>query len=608
MRAPSWKAYGLVLAVGAAASANTLLNGFVQDDVHVVVQDPRIHTVSLRRILGEPYWPDSYADAQLYRPATSLSLALDWQGGRGSPLIFHAVNLALHLAVIALVLTLAALVLPPAAAAVAALWFAVQPVHVEAVANVVGRAELLAALAYLLAVLAYVAAAGPQASRRRRAAAALAVLACGLVAMGAKEHALTLPAALLLVDAAIAAARRRRFLEVWREHWPAWAASVAAAALFLVARQHAVPVGLGHGQVAVGLQGKNVAQRFVAMLPAYATWARLLAFPLHLSADYSPNALRPDGWSGAHLLGVVAIVAAVAAAWAARRRAPAITLGLAWFAVTASVAANLVVPTGVLAAERTLYLPSVGIAAAIGGAWAMLPRSRWVWAGTAVALLLLGARTVERNTVWRNDAVFFPRLAIDAPDSYRSEWMLGSRAFQRGDAAAGERLYHEALAIDSTDPDLVSELGLWYLATRAYAPADHYLTLAFRMDSTRVTVAVKDVFARLEEGRADSAAALARVVVARWPRRMDVLLVAVQALQGVHSEQEAFGDALRLLALDPGRWELLQIAGDAAARAGACDQARTLLTRAAAAAPPSESAPRRVLARIGAGADCAARS
>ena len=120
----------------------------------------------------------------------------------------------LHLGVVALVLALASLVLTAAGAVVAALWFAVQPVHVEVVANVVGRAELLAAAGYLVAVLAYLrigddAADAPRGARS--VALVLAVLAGAAVAFGAKEHALTLPAVLVLADlVALARARRGR--------------------------------------------------------------------------------------------------------------------------------------------------------------------------------------------------------------------------------------------------------------------------------------------------------------------------------------------------------------------------------------------------------------
>ena len=107
----SGKAYAVVLGVALAASATSLANGFVFDDVRVVQQDERVHSLHhLAALLTGPYWSRDYANSN-YRPATTVSFALDWAIGVGRPLAFHATNVLLHLVVVALVLALASLVL-----------------------------------------------------------------------------------------------------------------------------------------------------------------------------------------------------------------------------------------------------------------------------------------------------------------------------------------------------------------------------------------------------------------------------------------------------------------------------------------------------------------
>jgi Flp pilus assembly protein TadD len=595
-----------VLAVALAASATSLRNGFVYDDVPIVVEDARIHDLARwRDVARQRYWPAGFGDDQLYRPVTSLSLAVDWRLGHGRPLAFHVVNLALHLAVVALVIALAGRFLPPAAALVAALWFAVHPVHVEAVANVVGRSELLAALGYLAAILAYDAGGGAGVRGARRFGFGAVVFLGTLWAVGSKEHGLTLPAALLLVDAARARATREGVGARLRRSWPMWLAAAGACAVFLAVRATVVGPGFDGGQVAAGLEGKSALQRFFVMLPGNLAWARLLLVPIRLSADYSPDAIRPLlRVTPQHAAGMVLVVGTLAAAWALRRRAPAATLGLAWVVVTASVAANVVVPTGVLVAERSLYLPSVGAALVCGALWALVPPARGVWPATAAVVALLGARSVERVRLWGDNTRFFERLAQDAPDSYKSHWMRGAWEFRRGRFAPGEQLYLEAIRIYPYDATLVAELGSHYLDAGAYAPADRFLTMALRMDSTLGDATLRAIVARTGAGRGDSAAALAAVAVQRFPNDRGILLAAIPAELAAGSAETARLLALHLVAQEPSRWEFLQIAGDAAARAGRCDQARDLVQRARRAAPAGEPAPGRLLQRFGAGPRC----
>jgi hypothetical protein len=103
-------------------------------------------------MLRLPYWVNA-ADLAIYRPLTTVSFAVDWFIGRGLPWVFHAMNVLEHGVASVLVYLLLAELAAPAAAFAGALVFAVHPVHVEAVANVVGRAEVMSAIFYLWALL-----------------------------------------------------------------------------------------------------------------------------------------------------------------------------------------------------------------------------------------------------------------------------------------------------------------------------------------------------------------------------------------------------------------------------------------------------------------------
>ena len=567
---------------------------------------------ALPSLLLAPYWTPSFETNQ-YRPATTVSFALEWAAGGGSPLAFHVTNVALNLVVVALVLALALRILPPAGAVVAALWFAVQPVHVEAVANGVGLGELLTAVGYLGALLAYMAdgdaAVADQPSRRRRAALALGTLGAAVLAYGGKESGITLPATLLLADFWQAGGDFREAGRRLRRHLVLWLGVAALALEYLAARWVALGPEFTGGAVAPGLAGTSLPGRVLVMAPAALVWLRWFLWPVRFSADYLPDAFVPDPHLGAaQLAGFAALAALAYAAWIARRRLPAVTAGLLFVAVAASVVANVVVPTGVVLAERLAYLPSAGVAIVAGALWSRLPRGRSLWPVTALLLALLGARTIVRGTVWRDPETFLAALRRDAPDSYRTHWAVGQEAFDRGRRAEGEREMLTAIRIRPDTPSLLDELGERYLEAGLFDPAAHYLLAAYARDSLRSGSVARGVFALLKGGHADSAVDVGTAALRRFPRAMRLLLVTATAELAAGRPRQALPLARRLVFAAGDTWESQQLAGLAAAEAERCDEARFRLERAVALAPAPATAPRRLLAQLGPGPGCGVRA
>src|SRR2546428_3652082 len=133
-------------------SLGVLWTGFALDDLTIIVANPLVHSLSgVGAVVAAPYFPANL-DASVYRPLTIATYALDWSVG--STVWFHAVNLMWHAGASVLVALLARRWAGDAAALVAGMVFAVHPVHVEAVAHVGGRDELMAAAFPPLAVYA----------------------------------------------------------------------------------------------------------------------------------------------------------------------------------------------------------------------------------------------------------------------------------------------------------------------------------------------------------------------------------------------------------------------------------------------------------------------
>src|SRR5437879_9578925 len=178
------------------------------------------------------------------------------------------------------------------------------------------------------------------------------------------------------------------------------------------ARLHAIaPVFLGESFFA----GRLTA------VAALADVTRLLVLPLTLRVDYSPaeRTIVRSVLDGRFAIGLACLALwALLLVWAWRRGRRGEAFGLGWIAIAFLPVSNLLFSTGVLLAERTLYLPSVGLALAAGGALARLPLPRL---RVVVALLVLagGIRSAFRTLVWRDVFAVTKRFLLHSPASYR---------------------------------------------------------------------------------------------------------------------------------------------------------------------------------------------
>ncbi|MFO7892295.1 MAG: tetratricopeptide repeat protein [Longimicrobiales bacterium] len=460
-----WTALAVAL-LAAAVYANSIPNGFALDDEFIIVNNERVHGVDrLPEAISEPYWPNAPGRIGLFRPLTTATFAIEWELWGQDPRPFHVTNVTLHVFASVLVFALLLAVLSRArhpesdsdrtpatlAAAAGAAVFAVHPVHTEAVANVVGRAEVLAAVFVLAAAILYVAGDLTR-TRRRLWAGAVAMAGAYFLGLVSKEIAVTLPALLLVLEAGRGAPGFRVYASRVLEHWPVYVASGAALVGYLVARSAALGTLVGN-DTASFLQPLTGMERLMTAISVWPEYLRLMVFPVDLVADYSPGVLMPVHEAGPELLAglLVGLLAGlvVAASW---RRCRVVALGVVFFGVAVLPVSNLVVPIGVLLAERTLYLPSVGLAFAVAGGWVWVsserPRLRPVAAAVlALVVILAGARTWIRVPTWRSTETVMATLAADHPESFRVQWLLAGQLQARGRAAEALERYEQAVGL-----------------------------------------------------------------------------------------------------------------------------------------------------------------
>jgi tetratricopeptide (TPR) repeat protein len=480
-----------IVVLGLAASANSVVNGFTYDDWSVIVRAPRVHSLAgWWRELAHTYW-DAEWGGDGYRPLTIIAFRAQWVLGGGKPLLFHAVNVALHVVTCVGVFWLACGLLPLAAAWVAAALYAVHPVHVEAIASAVGQSELWVALYATFAVAIYVHGriAGPITWKRWLAIGFLYAAACL-----SKEHGIVLPVLLVLAEATVVRdrARLRERLLAMR---PALLALAAVGLAYLWARSRVV-VGGGAGFVpAMAFQVLRVsaADRILTMIGAAPEWLRLFLWPARLIMEYSPRYVDiAQGPSVSQLPGLLVLVGALGLAVVCWRRSPVTSFGIGWIVVTLLPASNFILPAGFIIAERTLLLPSVGavIAIASGIPWLyerLEGRRVAQYAATAAVALLLAlglARSYTRNRVWRDNYTLFHQAVLDAPDSYKAHYVLGTYLFENKRRRDGEIHYRRALELFPYDPVVLFSLADEYRLAGKCEPAIPLFRSAFEIAYT----------------------------------------------------------------------------------------------------------------------------
>jgi tetratricopeptide (TPR) repeat protein len=447
----------LLLAACLLPYANGLTGDFTYDDKAIIRDNPRIRSpAGAGRIFLTQYFGGPRGTGSAYRPVLLLSYAVQWWLGGRKALLFHAVNVALHfLATLLLWRLLVRLRCAPVVSTGAALLFALHPIHVEAVTSLVGRGETLAAV-WVLAFLLLALRGGEDRPIPKGSLAG--ALACYLFGLLTKESAAVAPALALLVFLRLAQGSfSRRLAAAVRRGIFLWAGS----ALVLIAVL-AVRLALLGGLLKSPRIGIFELENPLAPLPALARAGNAVPLlfralgrsvvPLFLSVDESAWSLPPPQWPSAPALLLTALLAALVGASVARIGRCDSAFGFLFFCLAALPTANLLFPTGTVFAERLAYLPSAGVCLVLAAAllpaasgFEQIARSRL--ALFAAVVLLFGARTIVRNTVWESDQALFANSVRTSPGSAKAHYNLGWVSGENRDYRTALRHYRRATEI-----------------------------------------------------------------------------------------------------------------------------------------------------------------
>lgn len=532
--------------------ARTLEFGFpLDDEVHVV---RNLDIRDLGRSLGafmSPTWPGN-----LYRPLATLSYGLTHAAFGQSSIAHHAVNVLLNAAVVVLAyLCLLRLVAVPLALATAFL-FALHPLHVEVVASIANRTEMLAVLAGLSALwLLLPDRAGARGVRPLRIAAAALLL---LIALLAKESALVfLPLALLCLWWVRRDSPRALVYDL-----PALTVLSSAVVLYLALRVVALGAIVPPKAEISGIDNPLVllpaSERVVRAILLLGKYVALVLAPASPSADYSlgtpglaENFGSPETWLYA---GFLALVALTALAGVARRHVAG--LFAAWFLVAFAVTANVAFPIGTIFADRLTYLPGLGLCGLL--AWALLqirsaPLRSTVFASLALAFAL---RTISYTVVWRDTTSVFAYEIATSPESVKVQNGWAEALGRAGRLQEARERFRAVLAVYPGYTNAALGLGVLALKEGDRVAAEEWLTRALEIDPKHVPTLVLLGRVVLRQGDVERAGKLFARALSADNESFDARLGLLAASLELGSVEHAARLHRDLRALDPDHPEL----------------------------------------------------
>lgn len=499
------------------------LNGvFIYDDVALLEKDARIADPSL---WGQ-YWTDSYNFGvdNLYRPLVSMSYAIQYWLHGPRPMPFHLVNVLLHATASALVAAFGIRLATRCAldekksraiGLIAGILFATHPIHVEAVANVVGRAELMCAIGvvgamwlfllplslmrvlgiYLLFLLALLSKEQGMlvplllgllwATRRTTLLAAVPVSTESVDAIGYEprlsrksEQAGPIQFLLLTITLAGYVSYRESILKFW------WDKNFLDTWIQPLAGPDVTPI-----------------DRLLVPITIVGRYLQLLVAPVTLRLDYG-GVIVPgrfdsaDPYFYAGLFAILLWLALVAIALRQRDRFSIVCL--LCFAFIYGLLGNVVTLIGVNMAERLMYLPSVFFVMIVARWLARMPRR----AALSIAIViscLFAVRSFTYALRWNDKLGFYIYSAEVEPRSLKASQLAMQEYLDRGDLDQAEAWANRALLIMPDNDDAILRLAVVKIERGEFDEADRLINRAEHLNPAGKAGAYRQV---LEERRA----------------------------------------------------------------------------------------------------------
>lgn len=446
----------LIFAAALGLYSSALTGQFIWDDEYQIRDN--------RYLTAWQYLPDIFtknitagadSDCHFYRPIQIFSYRLDYLLWKLEPFGYHLTGILLHaLAAWFLFLLLESWSVARPIAVLSTLFFLIHPIQTEAVAYLSGRADLLALVFMLAALLAD--------PKKKFLAAAFFTLA-----LLSKESALIFPVLLAISTAARGERASLRGLT------PFLLISVAYLLLrFTVLVPFAFPA-----------EARTFLDRLPGIFASLVGYARVILFPwsgLHM--EYGLYFFR---WDHPQVLLGLGIFLGLALFFWRFRMNRNVRIGGAWL-TAAWLPVSGIFPLNASMAEHWLYLPSIGIFLLAGSAFGLfIQNKKTKIAGTIICLALISlyaAKTYQQNFYWSDNAHFSKETLRFMPNSWRAHYMLGLHYGSIGEKAKAAGHYERAFEINPGFAEAYYNLGNLLASVNDDAGAEEYYLKAIKVN------------------------------------------------------------------------------------------------------------------------------
>ena len=442
--------------------ADMLTGPFIFDDKINIEENPHIH---LTEITFKSLAAAAFDSPSQRRPVANISFALNYYLHGNNVVGFRLLNLIIHvISGILLYFFIRATFRTPALQSwdmnarwisffAAAIWM-VHPLQTQSISYIVQRMNSLAAMFYILSFLLYV---HFRMNRQKRSKGWLLIgcILAGILALGSKENAATLPFFIILYEWYFFENLSLKWL---KDHF------LGLAGLFLVMAAIAL-IYLGTDPLDKILAGYNIrnftpTQRILTEFRVVIFYISLFLWPLpsrlNLDHDFALSSSVADPITT--LFSILAIAVLVVLAVITARNHRLISFCILWFL------GNLVIESSIFALEiifeHRLYLPSMMFSLVIVLLVYRLAKPAWLKTAILCVLAIVGSVwTYERNQVWRDRITLWQDCVKKSPQKARPYNNLGAALADNGQYNEALAHYHRALEINPYYPNAYANLG-----------------------------------------------------------------------------------------------------------------------------------------------------